>query len=182
MEKQNRGKVISYPKSPDAKQRVLRFLDRALELKAVKRIELDPRSVFVERAVDETTGEDVLPAGLEGILTGEELFPGVDFILGRAELFDCTLQVPENPMLGVNAAYEDLRKRNLQPCAVLAPIGDYFDAYFGLPEGAEVGRFLGLEVIRDSLIEPGKLIFLGSVTGAAIDATHGAVLDTGVMA
>lgn len=175
---ETRGQSINYPSGPSADVQLLRFLSRLLKLERLQRIELTAQSIFVSRLV--TEGEDVLPQGLSQVLEMPEL-PDVEFLLQRLELMNCSVEAPSNPVIGLHTAVRDLEARGLIACAVLAPEGDYFDAYFGFPEDANVDRFLGMLVVRSNQIEGGKLVILGSVLGMAVEATHGVVLDTGVI-
>ena len=174
-----KGKSVPYPEgSADLSARVARFVGAVLKLPLVQRIEMTSTGIFVQRGVAD--GEEVRPDGLLASFTGAELdAPDVAFLLGYLQLEACGYD-GENPMAGWDAAVAELLKVKLQPCAVLAPVGDYFDAYVGLPEGSMAQHFCGLPVLRGQAVQPGKLIFVGSSTGHLADADKGFVLDTGV--
>lgn len=176
MERRKRSQHVPYVPGPEADARIMRFVGRALKLPNVTSIALAVDGIYVERAL--TDEEPVLPAGLQDLLEEDE-WPGTSFLLQHLELE--AAEVSGNPMLLWNHAVTSLGSRDLRACAVLVPPGDAFDAYVGLPEGANVAVFLGLHIHRAAEVEIGKLVFIGSPTGLLADATHGIVVDTGEM-
>ena len=181
-----KGKSVPYPEgSADLSARVARFVGAVLKLPLVQRIEMTSTGIFVQRGVAD--GEEVLPDGLLASFAKQfwsrecrtRHAQSRDVLLGYLQLEACGYD-GENPMAGWDAAVAELLKVKLQPCAVLAPVGDYFDAYVGLPEGSMAQHFCGLPVLRGQAVQPGKLIFVGSPTGHLADADKGFVLDTGV--
>lgn len=176
---ETRGQTIPYPTGGHrVEAQLILFLSRLLRLPRLQRVELSAQNIFVTRVVEDD--EAVLPYGLSQIIEAVEPLD-VEFLLQRIPLKGCSVQAPGNPLVGLNAAINDVEEQSLIACAILAPEGDYFDAYFGLPENTNMERFLGLKVARDKHVEAGKLIILGSPFGMLVETTLGIVLDTGVI-
>lgn len=116
---------------PANRDDLLQLFQRAVELPAVKKIEVTPKGLSITRAVEE----------------GEEVLPDTTPIDPQAVLevaFALEVTPHAHPFLTVQAAFDELVKAELTPIAWLAPAGPLLGAFLGREDAPRA--VLGLPV------------------------------------